>query len=69
MEKVPDSAKVLGATGSTTLTLMGVPVEQWMYVASAIVSVLFIIEKMPITIQRCKQFINWVKGLRNERKK
>lgn len=59
---VPDSVKVGLATGSTALTLFGVPVEQWMYVLSAIVSLLFIIEKLPKAYNSLKQM--W-KGIRS----
>lgn len=62
LQHVPDSAKIVVATGSSALTLFGIPVEQWMYILSAVVSLLFIIEKMPVFIERMKQFKRWIRN-------
>lgn len=61
MASVPDSIKIGLATGSSALTLFGVSVQDWMYILSAIVSLLFIIEKAPVFIQRVKELIKWVR--------
>lgn len=61
LEDIPDSIKLAGATTPSALTLFGFPMEQWTYVASAIVSVMFIIEKLPNVIKNIKTFINYVK--------
>lgn len=52
---VPDVIKVAVATGSTALTFFGIPVEQWMYILSGIVSIMFIIEKLPTFFKRIKE--------------
>ena len=65
MQHIPDSVKVSVATASSALTLFGVSVEQWMYALSAIVSILFIIEKAPILFIRINQFRNWIKRNKN----
>ena len=64
---VPDSVKVASATTPTVMTIAGIPVEQWMFVASFIVSVMFIVEKVPVIITRIKQLVNWIKTLRSRR--
>lgn len=65
MQQVPDSAKIAIATSTSALSLFGIPVEQWMYLLSAVVSILFIIEKIPVLIERCKQlkeiYVKWKK--------
>jgi hypothetical protein len=62
LQQVPESAKIIVATGSSALTLLGIPVEQWMYILSGIVSILFIIEKFPIFVERMKQLKRWIKN-------
>lgn len=58
---VPDVVKVAVATGSSVLTIFGIPVEQWMYILSGIVSLLFIIEKLPIVFKRIKEAYGYFK--------
>lgn len=62
LQEINDTAKVTLATGAPALTLFGYPVETWGYVLSAIVSLMFIIEKLPIFITRMKQFKEWING-------
>jgi len=60
MSQIPDSAKIAIATSSSALSFLGVPVEQWMYLLSAIVSVLFILEKLPVVIKMFKEmYVKW----------
>jgi hypothetical protein len=56
-----DAVKVGVATSPATLSLFGYPMADWGYVLSAIVSVMFIIEKTPVVIMRFKQFKRWLK--------
>lgn len=63
LEQIPDGVKVTVATSAPVLTILGVSVEQWTFVLSIIVSILFIIEKLPTVINRCKQAIDLIKGL------
>lgn len=65
LASVPDSVKIGIATGSSALTLFGVSVQDWMYILSAIVSILFIIEKAPVLFVRAKEFWNWIKNARS----
>lgn len=67
-EQIPDTIKVVGATSAPILTYAGFPVEQWGFVLSAIVSVLFIIEKIPVIFLRCKTFWQWIYALYKKRK-
>lgn len=69
LENIPDSVKLAGATTPTVMTVAGIPVEQWMFVASSIVSVMFIVEKIPVLITRVKQFINWIKSVKRKKSK
>lgn len=57
LEQVPDVAKVAVATSAPALTVFGVSVEQWTFVLSAVVSLLFIVEKLPIFIRSLKQIV------------
>ena len=61
LENIPDGIKVGTAVSAPMLNLFGVPIEEWTFILSAIVSLLFIIEKLPIFIQRCKTFVRWLK--------
>lgn len=62
LENVPDSLKVAVSVSPGVGTMfLGMTIETWTYVLSATVSIMFIIEKLPIFIERCKQFYNWIK--------
>lgn len=62
-ENIPDSVKVaVSVSPSVSYVFLGLPLESWTYVLSAIVSVMFIIEKLPVFIQRVKQFHNWIRN-------
>ena len=56
LQQVPDSAKLSVALSSTALTFMGISVEQWMYLLSGIVSLLFIIEKSISLYHKYKEY-------------
>ena len=64
---VPDTLKVSTAVAAPVLTFLGVSVEQWTFILSAIVSLLFIIEKLPVFIQRCKSFIEWMRDVKRKK--
>ena len=68
LDQIPDGVKITGAVAAPVLTFLGVSVEQWTFVLSAIVSILFIIEKLPIFIRRCKEAIQWIRDVRNNKK-
>lgn len=61
---VPDTVKVAASVSAPTLHFFGITVQEWTYVLSAIVSVLFIIEKLPVLITRLKSLWNWIKRAR-----
>lgn len=61
-----DVIKVGTAVSAPTLSLFGVPVEQWTFILSGIVSILFIIEKSPVLLIRIKALIQWIKNLRKK---
>lgn len=60
LQQVPDTVKIAVATGSSALTFIGIPVQEWMYILSAIVSFMFVIEKLPVFLERVRQFYRWV---------
>ena len=61
LDQVPDSIKVAGAVSAPVLTFLGITVEDWTYILSAIVSFMFIVEKMPIFIFKMRMFIKWMR--------
>lgn len=61
LENIPDSMKVAVSVSPPVFTVMGLPMETWTYILSAIVSLMFIIEKLPVFFERCKSFYNWMK--------
>lgn len=61
IDQVPDGVKVAVSVGSPVLAFFGYPVEQWGFVLSAIVALLFIVEKLPMFIKRVKDLIDWMK--------
>lgn len=65
LEQIPDTAKVAATAAAPVLTFLGVSVEQWGYVISAIVGLLFIIEKLPVAAKSIETLINWYKKKRN----
>lgn len=67
-EHIPDTLKAGVAVAAPGLTLLGVPVEEWTFILSGIVSIIFIIEKLPVTYTRLKEFIQLVKGKRNAKR-
>lgn len=50
IEQIPDPAKAAITIPVPVLSLAGVPIEQWVFVLSAILTILFIIEKLPKAI-------------------
>lgn len=67
LNQVPDSLKVSAATSPTVLIMWGIPIEQWMFVASAVVSIMFVIEKAPVCIKNIRTFINWIKSVKRKK--
>jgi hypothetical protein len=66
LQNIPDSAKVVTATAAPVLTLFGVSVEEWTYILSIIVSLLFIIEKIPVMVSRAKALKEWIYAKRKK---
>lgn len=60
-DAIPDGVKVTGAIMAPALTFLGITVEDWTFILSAVVSVLFIIEKLPMFINRVRAFIRWMR--------
>ncbi len=65
-EQVPESAKLSTALGPAAFSLMGMPLEQWVYVLSAVVSLFIIIEKLPKVVHSIKSMKDWLTGKKND---
>lgn len=61
-EHVPESVKVSTAVGPAALSLLGMPIEQWVYILSAVVSLFIIIEKLPAVVHSIKRMRDWITG-------
>jgi len=59
VEAVPDSIKIGASVAPAALTWLGIDIHDWVYITSIIVSLMFVIEKMPVVIDRIKEFVNW----------
>jgi hypothetical protein len=66
VDHIPDTIKVGVSVAAPGLHFLGVSVEQWTFVLSAAVSILFIIEKLPMLISRVRAFIKWIKKVKTE---
>ena len=45
---------VAGATAPIPLQIFGIPVQEWMYIASLTVSLLYIVDKVPVLWAKAK---------------
>lgn len=62
-ENVPDTIKVGASVAAPSLSVLGLPVEQWGYVLSAVVAIMVIIEKTPVVVQRLKALYAKIKQM------
>lgn len=54
-------AQALPPTSVVGLTLFGMPLSEWVYVATLIWTVFLIIDKFPTIVQRIRAMVNWFK--------
>lgn len=47
LEKIPDSTKITTAAIAPVLNLFGMPLDQWVLILSILLTLLFIVEKIP----------------------
>ncbi len=64
--QVPDGVKVTTAIAAPALSFLGLSPEEWTYILSAIVSILFIIEKLPMLFQRIRTVKEWIDAKRKK---
>ena len=50
LEQVPDSVKLTAVVTPPVLSFFGIPLQEWVYILSIIMTTLFIIEKIPKAI-------------------
>jgi hypothetical protein len=55
-----DSLKLGVSIAPATLTFFGVGLQDWVYITSALVAVMVMIEKAPIVINRVKTLYRWI---------
>ena len=63
-ENVMETVKTGVATAPIPLKLFGILVADWVLILSALVSIVVLIEKIPMLIKTTKQFIKWIKSLK-----
>jgi hypothetical protein len=61
LEQIPDSVKVVASTAAPALSFIGIPVQEWGYLLSAIVAILFIIEKIPSAAKSLRELFRFIK--------
>jgi hypothetical protein len=66
LEHVPESAKLTTAIGPAAISLFGMPLDQWVYALSAVVSILVILEKLPKVIHSIKNLKDWITGKKDD---
>lgn len=66
---IPDHYKAGVSVAPVVLDVAGFPVEQWMFVLSSIVSILFIIEKLPMLMERLQSIKEWWNARRKKQRK
>lgn len=55
-ESLTEAARVVPPVGVTGLTLWGLPVQEWVYVATLVYTVFLIIEKAPKVLASIKEW-------------
>lgn len=58
-----EAAKVSPPAGATGLTLWGIPCPTWLTLLTIAYTIFLLIDKLPVVIERLKQFATWAKGL------
>lgn len=66
VEQIPDQYKALAVVPTSVLTLFGFPLEQWVFVLTAVLTIIFIIEKLPKAFMSIKWMWNKIKGKKNK---
>ncbi len=62
VEQTPDSVKLITAgVAPVTTYFLGLPLQEWTYILSIILTLLFIIEKVPKTIATIKLLIRKIR--------
>ncbi len=60
-EQLPDTLKVITAASAPLLTVFGMTVEEWAFILSAIASIVLVIERIPMVINRFRMFKSWIR--------
>lgn len=69
LEQIPDGVKIGASIAPTTLAFMNIPVDQWAWIFSILVSFLFVVEKTPIVYRRFKSLYELLRKKVNDSRK
>lgn len=62
VKSTPETIKVAAAITPPGLHLLGASVEEWSFILACIVSVVVIVEKLPVVAKRIKEAARWMKN-------
>ncbi len=68
VKETPESIKVTAAIAPPGLSLMGASIEEWSFILACIVSLIIIVEKLPVVVKRITAFIDWMRDVIRKRK-
>lgn len=60
-ETLSEAAKAAPPLTVGSITLLGYPLEQWVLVGTFIYTIFLLVDKLPVVVERVRQFINWIK--------
>lgn len=67
VRNTPETIKIAAAVAPPGLSLLGASIEEWSFILACIVSIVVIIEKLPVVIKRATSFVEWMKNALRKR--
>lgn len=64
-QALSEAVRVTPAVPGAGLTLFGIPCPTWLTLLTIAYTIFLLIDKLPVVIERLKQFAAWLKGLNN----
>lgn len=62
-DQTADAVKVGVSVAPAALSLYGIGLQDWVYITSAIVAIMVMIEKLPIMFSRVRSLVRWIRSL------
>lgn len=59
-----EAVRALPPVGVGALTIMNIPLNEWVLILTLIYTIFLLIDKLPVVFERIKQFVSYLKGLR-----